>query len=86
MTTIQKYQLQFDKNPIMLPTNYKVLSVGFQSNIPTIWVMCNTSLLAIQVDFYIYGTGFEITEKDLNYAGTAQMPMLVLHVFYKNAE
>ena len=84
MKTIYKYTLDLkDKQQIELPLDAEILSVQKQDVNICLWAKVTNTFPKKKVDIYIYGTGTEINEDNLDYTGTVQDGIYIWHVFTK---
>lgn len=86
MKTIYKYPLEFlPEQTIEMSIGFQILDIQKQHAVPCIWALVDNDNIPLYVKIYIYGTGEEIKQTDLNYIGTYQSAEgnLVFHVFYK---
>jgi hypothetical protein len=86
MFVIFKYPLALIRHQsISLPIFARILTVQFQGDQLCLWAAVDTSLSSVPVQVYIYGTGHEISERDLQaqYVSTVQGGGFVWHVFTK---
>ncbi len=85
MRTIYKYPLYSLSiaNTVTLPEGAQVLTARFQNGTMYIWVLLeNTGGLMESRTFKIFGTGFDIPDKDdLKYIATSEIGNLIFHVF-----
>ena len=86
MKRIFKYELIVaNHSKLCLPVGAKILSVQAQRDTVCLWAVvdeCQKELCF--VDIFMYGTGQNISDKDLEdkrFAGTVQLGELVYHVF-----
>ncbi len=85
MQTIYKYPLKVaDIQTIKMPADARLLSVGDQGGVLTLWARVDTEAELVPTTFAIYGTGnpIETPESDEVYIGTTQMGPFVWHVFW----
>lgn len=80
MKTIFKYPLT-TITTLDLPRESQVVSFQIQDRTPTIWVLQETNNEKISRTFFIVGTGWEITQENFEYIGTAQDGYFVWHLF-----
>lgn len=85
MKVIHKYQLkQGDRCIIAMPPNAKIIHVGVQRNVPTLWaeVELDTST-SVDRMFYIIGTGDPLPVWPLTHLGTVLLNQdsLVHHIY-----
>lgn len=89
MHTIFKQALEIDgMQTIRLPKNYKILHLGVQYGIPTIWYECTSDFPLVDVEIYCFGTGHNMNDlPKLDYIGTVQIKFnsVVLH-YYRKAD
>lgn len=90
MKIIYKYQLEpsnqvYQLEPsiqVEIPEGGEVLTFQYQNEIPTIWVLVDTSKPLVKRTFVFQGTGWELPDYDMKYIGTAQQGrFLVWHLF-----
>ena len=82
MKTIYKYELPTHQR-IVLPENYVVLSVGMQRDTTYLWCLVDPASNKKEVQFSIYGTGWDMPNDPGKYIGTYFDGSFVWHVFEK---
>lgn len=83
-SSIRKYELLWDSNPLGLPADARVLHVHEQRGKICMWVLGSWEQPVQLRTFNCYGTGHELPEGEARvYCGTAHLPHagLVIHVF-----
>jgi hypothetical protein len=93
MKTIYKYELKPQHGtalvePIMMPNNAKILSVGNQCESMCLWAEVDPEASELAFNFEVFGTGHTITEDmgvDREFIGTVFMhnAALVFHVYHR---
>jgi hypothetical protein len=87
MKTIYKYPIEvIGRQAILLPKYAEVLCVQIdnKNGDPHIWCLVETENPLELVEFIIFGTGQEITNKEaMRYIGTFQQSVFVWHLFKK---
>lgn len=85
--TIYKYPLRLtDVQTINLPIGGRILHVGMQHGVITLWAIVDGEKPRVDREIYIFGTGHPIRgAKHLNYLGTVNAPEdgteFIWHVF-----
>lgn len=85
--TIWKFDLEFlDMQPIKMPENAEILSVGEQDGKLKIWALVKPDNAKVTRDFEIFGTGHNVycdMGIERKFMGTVQMKEhgLVWHIF-----
>ena len=81
MITIWKEQFKIrDEFTINLPKDHRMLKVGTQNNVPTMWFMCSSESPKVEFTFRVFGTGMEIypsDEENLLYISTFEVLNMV---------
>lgn len=82
MKTVYKYpfSLKASKFTLLLPNNWKFLSVMFQDEKPQLWAEVLDGVAKSEVNFAIYGTGQEIP-MSANYLTTFMVGPFVFHLY-----
>ena len=85
MRTIFKQSLEIeDKQTIQLPQHYKILHLGVQQGVPTIWYECFHDHPLVPLEIYCFGTGYNMDNlPKLDYLGTVQIDGFVWHFYAK---
>ena len=84
MKVIYKYQLQTtDEQVINMPVDHKVLHVGGQDKVLTMWVEVEADGPTEDFLIEIMGTGNEYEEENRKHIGSAVCPPFVWHVFIR---
>lgn len=66
----------------VIPAGFKIVHVGDQQGVISIWFMCNPENCLQLVEFEYFGTGGDIDMDNREYIGTVCCPKgLVWHVF-----
>ncbi len=84
MQTIHKQSLTIETiQAILIPVGAKFLSVALQKENLCIWYECNPAMEKITRIIHMYGTGHEVSNKQLRFIGTVQLYNgdLVFHIF-----
>lgn len=83
MLTIHKHTLSVTRTIFRLPAGAEILAFGSQHDDIVMWVKLDDSLpLTEQRMFEVYGTGWEMADKNYQFRQTVQTPGgLVFHVF-----
>ncbi len=83
MKTIHKYKLKITTfQTVLLPQNYKILHLGVQNGVPTIWCECFDDSPLVKLDIYCVGTGFNMDKlPPIRHIGTIQIDSFVWHYY-----
>ena len=86
MDTIYKYVIEAaSRQQVLMPRGSEVLTVQVQDRKPCLWVLVDTEQPMEMREFFLFGTGEEITEGEFvgAYIGTFQLDggSLVFHLF-----
>lgn len=84
MKNIFKYQLDICSVTrhfsVLMPSTYKILKVGLQGPVPTIWAEVNPDEPDVPHRFYLVPTGAEVP--DGQHLDTLFIDQLVVHLYY----
>jgi len=89
MKTIWKYTLDVTTLQLIeIPSDFEVLSVQCQNNVPCVWIIVDPDSEKIGRLFEIKGTGHELEDKKRTFLGTFQTEVfdLVFHVFLRDSK
>lgn len=83
MHTIFKQALEVnDFQVVQLPQDFKILHLGVQQGVPTIWYECTTEMPLVDLDIYCFGTGYRMNYRPpMDYIGTVQIDGFVWHYY-----
>lgn len=83
MSKIYKYRLEFEETKFIMPVNAKIVTVGCQGDLPTIWAIGLADEPTECRTFKVMYTGDEFDPKEMTFIGTCfnDRFTLVLHVF-----
>ena len=84
MKTIFKQALKVTNlQTIQLPRGFKILHLGMQADVPTIWYECDTTAPMKNLNIYCFGTGFDMDHSPARkYIGTVQFDGFVWHYYH----
>lgn len=85
---IYKYNLAINDEQVIYIPLVKILTVQMQNGSPKLWAIVDENVVEIPVQIYIFGTGHELPEIDLNYISSFKSvgDMFIFHVFYEKIE
>jgi len=83
MHTIFKQKLDIkDIQTVQLPQDFKILHLGVQQGVPTIWYECTAEMPLVYLDIYCFGTGYRMDNLPaMDYIGTVQIDCFVWHYY-----
>lgn len=83
MHTIFKQKLDIkDIQTVQLPQDFKILHLGVQQGVPTIWYECTAEMPLVYLDIYCFGTGYLMDNLPaMDYIGTVQIDGFVWHYY-----
>ena len=84
MKKIYKYELGVDGQTTTLKDRFsRILTVQTQNGWPHVWMEIDDDIPEVEIVFVAIGTGWELSQHDLEYAGTAQEEYgYVWHYYY----
>lgn len=84
MKKIYKYELGVDGQTTILKDRFsRILTVQTQNGWPHVWIEIDDNMPEVKIVFVAIGTGWELPQHDLEYAGTAQEEHgYVWHYYY----
>lgn len=80
--TIWKYNLPFqERGSVKIPYGYRILHFGTQFAMPTIWVEVDPTQSLDDMEYAIFGTGWDIPDDSWGYVGSWMDGGFVWHVY-----